>query len=201
VPDLKKVTPKSRAEWRAWLEKHHATAPGVWLVYAKKNAGVPTLSYTDAVEEALCFGWIDSLMKSIDERFHMQTFTPRKPKSAWSALNKQRVEKLIAGGLMTPPGLKQIELAKANGRWEAHAETDALTVPPDLKKALNASATARTHWPTYTASQQKAFLRMVHDAKTPETRAKRIARVLEIVSTKTSFSEVVKAAMKGGKKT
>jgi uncharacterized protein YdeI (YjbR/CyaY-like superfamily) len=136
-------------------------------------------------------------MKSIDDRFHMQMFTPRKPKSAWSAPNKKRVDKLVASGLMMPPGMQQIEIAKATGGWDAHAETDALTIPAELKKALAANAAAKKNWPTYTASQQKAFLRMLHDAKTPDTRARRVARVMEIVSKKMSFSLLVKASMQG----
>src|SRR4029434_6500197 len=100
LADLKKFLPKSRAAWRAWLDKNHAASTGVWLVFAKKHTGLPTLSYEEAVLEALCFGWIDSLVKSIDDRFHMQMFTPRKPKSAWSATNKARLAKLMKAGIM-----------------------------------------------------------------------------------------------------
>ena len=100
--ELKKVQPKSREAWRGWLEKHHAASTGVWLVFAKKHTGLPTLSYEDAVQEALCFGWIDSILKSIDDCYHMQMFTPRKPKSAWSVSNKARLAKLMKAGLMAP---------------------------------------------------------------------------------------------------
>jgi uncharacterized protein YdeI (YjbR/CyaY-like superfamily) len=189
--DLPLVQPKSRKAWRAWLEKNHAASSGIWLVYAKKHTGIPSLTYSEAVEEALCFGWIDSLVHPIDESLYKQIFTPRKDKSAWSPLNKKRVERLIADGLMTAAGMKMIELAKANGRWDAHAETDALTMPPELKKALDANASARKNWPTYTASQQKGLLRMLHDAKTPETRARRIARILDIVSKRVTFSQLL----------
>jgi uncharacterized protein YdeI (YjbR/CyaY-like superfamily) len=191
------VQPKSRKAWRAWLEKNHASSSGIWLVYAKKHTGIPSLTYAEAVEEALCFGWIDSLVHSIDDSRFKQIFTPRKETSAWSALNKKRVEQLIASRQMTVAGMKMIELAKTNGRWNAHAKTDALTMPPELKKALDGNGTAKKNWHTYTASQQKAFLRMVADAKTPETRAKRVARVLEIVGQKLSFSQLVKASMSG----
>jgi uncharacterized protein YdeI (YjbR/CyaY-like superfamily) len=193
------VQPKSRAAWRAWLEKNHASSQGVWVVYAKKHTGIPSLTYSEAVEEALCFGWIDSLLHPIDDSLYKQIFTPRKEKSVWSALNKQRVERLIADGLMTAAGMKLIEVAKKTGRWDALAATDALTMPPELKKALNANAAAKKNWPSYTASQQKAFLRMVDGAKTAETRAKRVARVIEIVSKKMSFSQLVAESM-GGKK-
>ena len=198
--NLPLVQPTSRAAWRAWLQKNHASSSGIWLVYAKKHTGIPSLRYADAVEEALCFGWIDSLVHPIDDSLYKQIFTPRKAASAWSPLNKKRVERLIAAGQMTAPGMKMIELAKTNGQWEAHAKIDALTMPPELKKALDANAAAKKNWPTYTESQRKAFLRMVDGAKTAETRAKRVARVLEIVSTKMSFSQLVKESMKGSAK-
>jgi uncharacterized protein YdeI (YjbR/CyaY-like superfamily) len=197
--DLPQLQPRSRAEWRAWLKKHHGSSAGVWLVYAKKHTGIPSLTYNDAVEEALCFGWIDSLVHPIDDSLYRQVFTPRKDTSAWSALNKTRVERLIASRQMTAAGMKMIELAMTNGRWDTHAKTDALTMPPELKKALNANAAAKKNWPTYTASQQKAFLRMVDGAKGADTRARRVARVLEIVGRKLSFSQVVNASMKGKK--
>jgi uncharacterized protein YdeI (YjbR/CyaY-like superfamily) len=190
--DLDSVQPASRKAWRSWLQKHHASSPGIWLVYAKKHSGIASLSYVDAVEEALCFGWIDSLVHPINDSLYKQIFTPRKPASRWSALNKQRVEKLIAEGQMTTAGMKMIELAKTTGNWQAHAETDALTIPPELKKALASNADAKKNWPTYTASQQKGFLRMLHDAKTPETRVKRIARILAIVSKRITFAQLLK---------
>jgi uncharacterized protein YdeI (YjbR/CyaY-like superfamily) len=189
--DLPLVQPTSRAAWRAWLKKNHASSTGIWLIYAKKHTGIPSLSYADAVEEALCFGWIDSLVHPVDDSLYKQIFTPRKPSSAWSPLNKKRVEQLIAGEQMTAAGLKMIELAKTSGRWDAHAQTEALTMPPELKKALNGNANAKKNWPTYTVSQQKAFLRMLHDAKTPDTRAKRIARILDIVSKRITFSQLL----------
>lgn len=198
--DLPLVQPRSRAAWRAWLEKNHASSSGIWLVYAKKHTGIPSLSYADAVEEALCFGWIDSLVHPIDDSLYKQIFTPRKETSAWSALNKKRVERLIADGLMTRAGMKLIDVAKTNGRWNTHAATEAMTMPPELKKALSANAAAKKNWPTYTASQQKAFLRMVDGAKTADTRAKRVARVLDIVGRRMSFSQLVKESMKGTSK-
>jgi uncharacterized protein YdeI (YjbR/CyaY-like superfamily) len=170
-------------------------------VYAKKHTGIPSLSYADAVEEALCFGWIDSLVHPIDDSLYKQVFSPRRPSSAWSPLNKKRVEKLIAASQMTAAGMKMIELARTNGRWDAHAQTEALTMPPELKKALNGNANAKKNWPTYTVSQQKAFLRMVDSAKTAETRARRVARVMEIVGKKMSFSRLVKESMQGTSKT
>lgn len=198
--ELPLLQPASRRAWRAWLRKNHNSSPGIWLVYAKKHTGISSLSYADAVEEALCFGWIDSLVHPIDDSLYKQIFTPRKTKSRWSSLNKKRVERLIAAGQVTAAGMKAIEIAKKTGTWDAHAETEALTIPPELKKALNADAAAKKNWPAYTESQRKAFLRMVADAKTDETRAKRVARVLEIVSSKASFSQLVKASMTGASK-
>ena len=152
MAELKKVQPKSRAAWREWLEKHHATSPGIWLVFAKKHTGLPTLSYEDAVQEALCFGWIDSLMKSIDDRFHMQMFTPRKPKSAWSATNKARLAKLMKAGVMAPAGLAAVAAAKKSGSWKTYADVDKMTIPPELQRAFDANPDAKKNWPTYTPS-------------------------------------------------
>lgn len=197
--DLASVQPRSRKAWRTWLEKNHASSSGIWLVYAKKHTGIPSLSYNDAVEEALCFGWIDSLLHPIDDNLYKQIFTPRKEKSLWSALNRKRVERLAAGGLMTAAGIKLIDLAKKSGTWEAHAPSETLTMPAELKKALNANASAKKNWPTYTESQRKMFLYMVNGAKRPETRAKRVARVIEIVSKKMRFAQVVAESMKSKK--
>lgn len=199
MPELKKVTPKSREQWRAWLERNHAASIGVWVVFAKKHTGLPTLSYEDAVQEALCFGWIDSLMKSIDDRFHMQMFTPRKAKSAWSVSNKARLEKLMKAGLMAPAGLAAVNDAKQSGSWNTYASVDALTIPPELKKALAANPDAKKNWPTYTASAQRSFLHMVNGAKRPETRAKRVARVIDLVANKVSMTEIRREAMTGRK--
>ena len=199
--DLPKVQPKSRKAWRAWLQKHHATSTGVWLVYAKKHTGIPSLTYNDAVEEALCFGWIDSLIHPIDDEFFKQVFTPRKPRSAWSAVNRKRVERLIEAGLMTAAGLALVTLAKKTGRWTAHAAAESLTIPPELKRALDANPAAKKNWPTYTESQRKMFLYRVNGAKRPETRAERVARVISIVSSGAPFSQVVAESMSGKKKT
>ena len=121
--------------------------PASGCVFAKKASGLPTVSYNDAVEEALCFGWIDGLMRPVDDAFYMQLFTPRKPKSAWAQSNKTRVARLIDAGLMTPAGLAAIEAAKACGSWDALTAVESLTVPPELRKAINANARAKKHWP------------------------------------------------------
>ena len=180
--DYPDVTPTSRKAWRAWLQKHHAASSGVWLVFAKKNSRLPTVSYDEAVEEALCFGWIDGLMHPVDETFYKQLFTPRQPKSKWAASNKARVEKMIAAGLMTDAGMKLVELAKDTGTWDALTEVDTTTVPPDLKRALNATAGARKTFDAYTPGIRRQCLAYIHDAKRPETRAKRINLIVEAAS-------------------
>ena len=199
MAELKRVRPKSRTAWRAWLDKNHAASTGIWLVFAKKHTGLPTLSYEDAVQEALCFGWIDSVLKSIDDRFHMQMFTPRKPKSAWSVTNKARLEKLMQAGVMAPAGLAAVEQAKKSGSWKKYASVDALTIPPELKKALDANPDAKKNWPTYTESARRSFLHMVNDAKRPETREKRVKQVIDYVSRKVSMSVLREQAMTGKK--
>jgi uncharacterized protein YdeI (YjbR/CyaY-like superfamily) len=201
MAELKKVRPKSRAAWREWLEEHHATSLGIWLVFAKKDTGLPTLTYEDAVQEALCFGWIDSLVKSIDERFHMQMFTPRKPKSAWSATNKARLAKLMKAGVMAPAGLAAVALAKKSGSWKTYADVDAMTIPPELQRAFDANPDARKNWLTYTTSAQRSFLHMINNAKRPETRETYVRRVVDLVANKVSMTELRREAMKGKKKT
>ena len=132
--ELRRVRPKSRKAWRDWLAKNHASSKGVWLVYAKKHTGLPSLTYNDAVEEALCFGWIDSKINPIDDAFYMQVFTPRKLESAWSALNKARVERLLAARLMAPAGHAMVKAAKDSGTWNTWKPVEELTIPPDLEQ-------------------------------------------------------------------
>lgn len=179
MADRPRVRPKSRRAWREWLAKHHATSTGVWLVYAKKDSGLPSLTYNDAVEEALCFGWIDSKIHPIDEAFYMQMFTPRKATSAWSKLNKDRVARLMSAGLMTPAGLALIEAAKVSGTWDALNQVEQLTVPPDLKKAMKANSEASRRWASYTASRRKGVLYRLANAKRPATRARYLAEIVE----------------------
>jgi len=197
--ELKQVQPKSREAWRRWLEKHHASSPGIWLVFAKKHTGLASLSYEDAVQEALCFGWIDSLLRSIDDRFHMQIFTPRKPKSVWSAPNRTRVAQLTKLGLMTAAGVAAVALARKTGAWTALSHVEKLTIPPELQQAIDANPDAKRNWPTYTDSARKSFLYMLSNAKRPETRAKRIARIIDLVARNVSMTELRTAAMQGKK--
>ena len=189
MSDLPRVQPKSREAWRAWLEKHHASSTGVWLVYAKKHSGLPSLTYNDAVEEALCFGWIDNKINPIDDDFYMQMFTPRKPKSAWSRLNKDRIERLLAGGLMTAAGLAVVKAAKASGAWDANEPAEKLIVPPDLERAIKANPEARRNWASYTDSRRKGVLFRLAGAKRPETRAKYLQQIVENMARHLSAAE------------
>ena len=169
----------SRAEWRAWLAENHAESPGVWLITNKKASGRPGVPYPEAVEEALCFGWIDSRPNKLDDERSMQLYTPRRPKSPWSTVNKGRIERLIADGLMTPAGMAKIEAAKADGSWVIYDRIETLTVPPDLEAALDANPAARAGFEGFSASATKQLLWWIESAKRPETRAKRIAQLVE----------------------
>lgn len=177
--DYEQVEVADRASWRAWLAANHESSPGIWLVFYKKASGTNGLSYDDAVEEALCFGWIDSLLRRLDDVRRIQLFTPRKPKSVWSRLNKTRVERLIAAGLMTPAGQARIDAAKANGSWSTLDSIDALEMPADLEIALAANPTARDHFAGFSNSVKKAIYYFIQSAKRPETRARRVADTVE----------------------
>jgi uncharacterized protein YdeI (YjbR/CyaY-like superfamily) len=192
--ELPRVQPKSRNAWRAWLTKHHASSTGVWLVYAKKHSGIPSLTYNDAVEEALCFGWIDSKINPIDDDFYMQVFTPRKLKSAWSASNRARAERLLAAGLMTPAGLAVIKAAKHSGTWEAWKHVEDLTIPPDLGKAIKANPDASRNWASYSASRRKGVLYRLASAKRSDTRAKYLQDIIENMARSLSHAERMESA-------
>ncbi len=168
------IHPETRAQWRAWLEKHHPRTEGVWLISYKKATGKPRIEYGEAVEEALCFGWIDSKQITLDDERTMLWFSPRKSGSAWAKTNKARVENLIAQGLMTPAGLTKIEAAKQDGSWNRLDAVDALEIPPDLEKALATYPNAKQHFEAFPRSIKRGILEWITSAKRPETRAKRI---------------------------
>lgn len=172
------ITPKSRKEWRAWLQKHHQSTKGVWVVYAKKHTGIPSLTWQEGVEEALCYGWIDSVRHAIDDSYFKQLYTPRKPKSTWSAINKASVDRLIAEGLMAAAGLAAIEVAKANGRWSAIDHVESHTVPNDFAAALAKNKKAKASFDALSPFVRKQFLYRLNSAKRPETRARRIAELI-----------------------
>ncbi len=171
-----------RAGWRAWLEQNHATATGVWLVIVKKATGEPRVDYAEAVEEALCFGWIDSTGNQLDDERSLLFFAPRRPKSNWSKLNKQRVEKLMAQELMAPAGLAKIEVAKSNGTWNALDAVIEGVIPDDLQAALDAHETAKGYFTAFPPSTKRAILEWILNAKRPETRAKRIEETVRLAA-------------------
>jgi uncharacterized protein YdeI (YjbR/CyaY-like superfamily) len=172
----------TQAEWEAWLEAEHVGSDGVWIKFAKKGSGVPSVSYAEAVEVALCYGWIDSLTKSLDERFYVQKFTPRRARSKWSRVNRDKVEELAKQGRMKPAGLEQVELAKADGRWEsAYAPPTSVEVPDDLRAALDASPKAAEFFATLNESNRYAIIYQVEDAKKPETRVRRIEKFVAMM--------------------
>jgi uncharacterized protein YdeI (YjbR/CyaY-like superfamily) len=165
-----------RARWRAWLESNHERQEGVWLKFAKKGSPVATVTYAEAVEEALCFGWIDGQARGLDEHFYLQRFTPRRRRSVWSRINRDKATALIERGKMAPAGLAQVDAARADGRWEnAYEGQSSATVPDDFRRALEANPMAREFFETLTGSTRYAFLYRLHQVRDPEKRAKRIA--------------------------
>jgi uncharacterized protein YdeI (YjbR/CyaY-like superfamily) len=175
---LEQVYAKNRAAWRRWLAKHHASARGIWLVYDKKSSRDDRLSWVDAVGEALCFGWIDSTAKSLDDARYLQLFTPRKPKSTWSRVNKERVARLVDEGRMAPAGLAAIALAKSNGSWSSLDSVEALEVPDDLAAAFAKHPEAARNFAAFSPSSRKGYLHWVSQAVRAETRAQRITEVV-----------------------
>ncbi len=173
MSDHPKVTVKSRTEWRAWLQEHHGQSESIWLVTYKKGSA-DYLPYNDIVEEALCFGWVDSLPRALDDARTMLRLSPRRPKSAWSKANKERAERMIAAGRMTEAGLTMIERAKANGAWSKLDAVEALTLPPDLAEALAAQPPARANFDGFPRSVRRGILEWIEQAKRPQTRAKRV---------------------------
>lgn len=181
-PDYKTTHPKSRNQWRQWLEKNHSTSQGVWFTYYKKESGKSRVLYDEAVEEALCFGWIDSLPRKLDDERSMLKFTPRKPKSVWSQLNKTRVEKLIKDKLMMPAGFASIAIAKKNGSWHTLTASDIAAatnqLPDDLTKYLTKKKKAKENFEQFSFSIRKQFLSWIDSAKRPETRIQRIKQTV-----------------------
>lgn len=174
--------PASRAEWRQWLAEHHASRPGVWLVYFKKATGQPSVTYAEAVEEALCFGWIDSHPRKLDAERSQLLFTPRKPRSGWSKVNKERLARLEQAGQLMPAGLAAIARAQQNGAWTSLDAAEAGTVPDDLAAALAADAAAARHFAAFAATARKMILTWVLGARQPATRARRVAETVRLAA-------------------
>jgi len=178
MPEYDEILLHTREEWRDWLAENHQSRPGIWLIYHKKHTGIERVAYDAAVEEALCFGWIDSTAKRLDDARYMQTFTPRKDRSNWSALNRRRAEKLLASGMMCPAGQRCIDVAKENGAWErALEDRDDRPEPVELTRALEVDAEARKNWARWTPTQRKYMINHVAEAKKAETRERRAAKV------------------------
>jgi uncharacterized protein YdeI (YjbR/CyaY-like superfamily) len=180
MEEKESVQPASRAEWRDWLAAQHRTSAGVWLITWKRRTGKPTVQYEEAVEEALCFGWIDGVLNRVDDERSKQWFAPRKSRGTWARSNKERVVRLEAAGLMTDAGRAAIELARSNGSWESLDVIDALVMPDDLAAALAARPGARELFDASSESARRMTLAWVYQAKRPQTRATRVEQVASI---------------------
>jgi uncharacterized protein YdeI (YjbR/CyaY-like superfamily) len=176
------IEPASVPEWRAWLEANHANLGGAWLAIARRGNEDTAIPYEAAIEEALCFGWVDGQAQKLDDRRTRLYFAPRKPRSGWARSNKLRVQRLVAEGRMRPAGMAAIERAKANGAWTLLDEVEELIVPPDLTEALVAVPPATTHWAAFPSSVRRQFLEWIRQARRPETRAKRIAETAHMAA-------------------
>jgi uncharacterized protein YdeI (YjbR/CyaY-like superfamily) len=174
---------ESSDAWEAWLAEHHATSPGLWLKLAKKGSGIATVSYSEALDVALCYGWIDGQKDRFDGDHWLQRFTPRRPRSPWSRNNCDRVAALAARDAMQPAGLREVERAKADGRWEAAYDGQrAAAVPDDLRRELEANAAAREFFATLDSANRYAILYRLQEAKKPETRARRLEKFVTMLS-------------------
>jgi uncharacterized protein YdeI (YjbR/CyaY-like superfamily) len=181
--DLPVLAFGSAADWREWLAGNGATAAGVWLKTAKKGAPEPTISYAEALEEALCFGWIDGQKGPLDEHYWLQRFTPRKPGSRWSKINTDKATALIETGRMQPAGRHEVERARADGRWDrAYASQATSTVPDDLRQALAANPAAAEFFETISRVNRYAILYRIHSVKRPETRARKIEQYVQMLA-------------------
>ena len=174
---------RSRGAWAKWLDTHHGEQAGVWMKFAKKGTGVTTVTYAEALEVALCYGWIDAQARGLDETYYLQRFLPRRARSKWSKINREAATRLIEAGLMQPPGLAEVERAKADGRWDAAYEpVRSATVPEDLQRELDRDPAAREFFETLNSQNRYAILYRLADAKRPETRARRLAQFVEMLS-------------------
>jgi uncharacterized protein YdeI (YjbR/CyaY-like superfamily) len=173
---------ENKKKWADWLAKQHDKSTGLWLKLAKKDAGILSVTYEQALDVALCYGWIDGQKKGFDDKYWLQKFTPRGPKSIWSKINTEKAEKLIVGGEMKSAGLKAIEAAKRDGRWEAaYASQKNISVPEDFQAALDKDKKAKAFFATLKSSERYSFLFRIHNAKRPETRARNIQKFVEML--------------------
>jgi uncharacterized protein YdeI (YjbR/CyaY-like superfamily) len=181
-PDLPVIAFASEKDWDAWLSKEGASSNGIWLKFAKKASGVDSVTYAEAVETALCYGWIDGQTKRLDDDYYLQRFTPRRARSKWSKINRSKAEKLIESGAMKPSGLVEVERAKANGRWAAAYDAPSTaTVPQDLRAALEQNKGAEQFFAGLNSTNRYAILHRIQDAKRAETRARRIEKFVAML--------------------
>ena len=180
----------NKKKWTNWLAKQHDRSAGVWLKIAKKDSGIATVTYDEALESALCYGWIDGQKKGFDDQYWLQKFTPRGPKSIWSKINTEKVERLIKSGEMQPAGLKAIEAAKKDGRWDAaYASQKNISIPEDFQAALDRNKKAKAFFDTLKSAERYSFLFRIQTAKKAETRAKRIQQFVEMLERNEKFHE------------
>ncbi len=180
--DLPVLFFKDAQQWSAWLAEHHTEQAGVWLKYAKKGSGIESLNYAGALDEALCYGWIDGQAKSIDETYYLQKFTPRRPRSLWSKRNVGKIAELTKAGRMKPSGLAEVEAAKLDGRWDQAYDGPAnITVPPEFQAVLDANPTAKEFFESLNKTNRFAVLWQIQTAKRPETKQARIQKLLAML--------------------
>jgi uncharacterized protein YdeI (YjbR/CyaY-like superfamily) len=181
--DLPVMPFASRDAWAAWLEEQHAASDGLWLKFAKKGSGLDSVTYAEAVEVALCYGWIDGQVRKFDQDYYLQRFTPRRARSKWSKINRQKATELIERGEMKPAGLREVERARADGRWDAAYDAPSTAqVPDDLLRELEKNEPAREFFETLDGRNRYAILYQIQDAKRPETRARRIEKYVAMLS-------------------
>ena len=174
---------ETQRDWETWLKEHHTDTKGIWLKIAKKETRILSLSYSEALESALCYGWIDGQKASFDDQYWLQKFTPRGPKSIWSQVNRDKATALLAEGRMQPGGLRQVELAKSNGRWEAAYESQSkVTIPADFQRELDTNQKAKDFFSTLDSRNRYAILFRIQTAKRPETRSARIQKFIEMLA-------------------
>jgi uncharacterized protein YdeI (YjbR/CyaY-like superfamily) len=181
-PELEILQCPAEADWERWLAGYHADSPGVWLKFAKKSGDTPTVNYAQALDTALCYGWIDGQVRRLDESFYLQRFTRRVPRSRWSQINRGHVDRLTKAGRIREPGQAQVDAARSDGRWDAAYEPQSrATVPDDLQRALDANPDAQRFFATLTGSTRYAFLHRLQHVSAPAARTKRIASYVELL--------------------
>lgn len=191
APPENSIFPSTRAAWRRWLQKHHTRQSGLWFVFYKKSSGKARLTYEDMIEEALAFGWIDGVARALDAERTMLWLSPRRPNSVWSAINKARVEHILAKGIVHPAGLAKIDAAKRNGTWSALDTVDRLEIPDDLAAAFKARPGAAANFETLSKTMKRSVLEWVRQAKRPETRARRVAEAARMAAKNKRFGQAV----------